>query len=403
MKTFISVEEALSIILDTVDVQPSEQVALADLLGRTLAQPIHSREDIPPFDNSAMDGFAVRSEDLQTLPALLSVIEDIPAGSFPEKTVEVGTCSRIMTGAPFPEGADAVAPVEWTEPGANGTVQFNRTPVSGENVRLAGKDVREGEQMFEPGQDITPPVIGMLAKLGYADAVVSVQPRVAVISTGDELVDPGETLGPGQIRDSNGPALVAQVTAAGAYPLLRLRASDSPESVRSVVTQALAADVIIFSGGVSVGDYDFIKQVLDEMGMELLFWKVRQKPGKPLAFGTLQGRIVFGLPGNPVSSAMCFEQFVRPALSKMLGRTTLHRPRYPALLDAPTPKKPGLHYFARGHAFYDEEGRLRVHDTGSQASNIYSSVVKANCVFHLPEAMDAPPVGTRVEIEWLDW
>ncbi len=403
MKEFISVVEARSIILGQMTPMPAERVAWADAVGRTLAEAIRSRDDIPPFDNSAMDGYAVRSADLQSLPVSLPIIEDIPAGTFPQKTVEPGACSRIMTGAPFPEGADAVVPVEWTEAGEAGRVQFNRAPEPGEHVRAAGQDVRNGERVFEPGQVITPPMVGMLTTLGYPTVEVAQRPRVAVISTGDELVDPSEALGPGKIRDSNGPALAAQVVSAGGEALPPIRASDTPESIRAIVEAALDADVLLFSGGVSVGSYDFVKQVLDEMGMELLFWKVRQRPGKPLAFGLLQGRRVFGLPGNPVSSAICFEQYVRPALAKMLGRRALLRPRYNARLDAPTPKKAGLHYFARGRASFDEAGCLRVRDTGPQASNLYSSMVKANCLFHLPEALEDPPAGTVVQVEWLEW
>ena len=403
MKEFISVEEARSIILGQMEALPAERVAWHEALGRTLAEAIRSRDNIPPFDNSAMDGYAVRSADLQTLPASLSVIEDIPAGTFPQKTVVPGTCARIMTGAPFPEGADAVAPVEWTEAGEEGQVQFNRAPQPREHVRDAGQDVRAGALVFEPGQVVTPPVVGMMMTLGYPDVAVAQRPRVAVISTGDELVDASEALGPGKIRDSNGPALAAQVVSAGGEALPPFHAQDNPESIRAVVEAALDADVLLFSGGVSVGSYDFVKQVLDEMGMALLFWKVRQRPGKPLAFGLLQGRRVFGLPGNPVSSAICFEQYVRPALAKMLGRRVLLRPLHAARLAAPTPKKPGLHYFARGIASFDEAGCLRVRDTGPQASNLYSSMVKANCFFHMPEAMEAPPVDTVVEVEWLDW
>ena len=404
MKKFISVAEARSIILGEIAPLPAERVAWTEALGRTLAESIRSRDNIPPFDNSAMDGYAVRTDDLRTLPAMLPVIEDIPAGVFPEKTVVPGTCARIMTGAPFPDGADAVAPVEWTEAAEDHAVRFNQAPTPGQHVRAAGQDVQDGELVFEPGQVVTPPTIGMLMTLGYPEVVVAQQPRVAVISTGDELVDASEALRPGKIRDSNGPALMAQVISAGGAPLPPLRADDSEQSIRAVVEQALEADVLLFSGGVSVGDYDFVKQVLDEVGMELLFWKVRQRPGKPLAFGLLRDRYVFGLPGNPVSSAICFEQYVRPALAKMQGRRELLRPRHAARLAAPTPKKARLHYFARGLAFFDEaDGRLLVRDTGPQASNLYSSMVKANCLFHMPEDMVDPPVGAPVEVEWLDW
>ncbi len=403
MREFISFEAARTLVLETVPRQPAVRLPVSEALGRTLAETIHSRDDIPPFPNSAMDGYAVRVADLRRLPATLRIVEDIPAGTFPQRVVAPGTCARIMTGAPFPEGADAVAPVEWTTTGKEGTVQFHRAPAPGQHVRPAGQDVRQDEVVFEAGQVVTPPVVGMLATLGFAAVPVRVPPRVAVVATGDELVGAEATPGPGQIRDSNGPALRAQVRTAGGEPMPPLLARDNLASIRAVVARALEADVLVFSGGVSVGQYDFIKKVLDEAGMALLFWKVRQRPGKPLAFGMLQGKPVFGLPGNPVSSAMCFEAYVRPALAQMLGRRTVVRPRHPATLSAPVRKVAGLHYFARGIAAFDDAGRLCVRDTGPQGSNIYSSVVRANCIIHLPPEMEDPPAGTAVTVEWLPW
>ncbi|MDX1545888.1 MAG: molybdopterin molybdotransferase MoeA [Rhodothermales bacterium] len=403
MKDFVPVEEARALILDRLAPQPSERVPLADLAGRMLAAPVVSREAIPPFDNSAMDGFAVRVEDLGTLPAVLRVTEEIPAGRHPQRRVEAGACARIMTGAPFPEGADAVAPVEWTEPGAEGTVRFLKAPAPGQHVRRAGRDVQQGAVVVEAGAVVTPPVVGVLAMLGYAEADAAVPPRVAVLSTGDELVDPAATPGPGQIRDSNGPSLAAQARHAGAAVLPPFRARDDEAALRAALKEALEADVLLFSGGVSVGDYDLVRQVLDAMGMERVFWRVRQRPGKPLAYGTLRGRHVFGLPGNPVSSAMCFEQYVRPALAALLGRREVLRPRHTAHLAEPLAKKAGLYHFVRGVAAVTEEGRLQVRATGDQASNLYTSVLRANCIIHLPEALEDPPAGTAVEIEWLRW
>lgn len=403
MQEFIAVDEAQSIIIDTVKKQPAENRSLHAVQGCTLAATVRSPEDIPRFENSAMDGYAVQTSDLAEVPATLRIIEDIPAGTKPERTVEPGTCAQIMTGAPVPTGADAVVPVEWTERVGNDEVRIERAPEPGQYVRPAGRDVREGQVVFEPGRVITPPAIGMLATLGVAKVPVRVPPTVAVIATGDELVDIDEKPGPGQIRNSNAPALAAQVRAAGGRCAAQVRARDDEEDIHRTIEQALGADVLVFSGGVSVGEYDLVKQVLDDMGMELKFWKVRQRPGKPLAFGVLQGTPVFGLPGNPVSSAMCFEQHVRPGLAKMLGRSALRRPRHPAILDKATPKVEGLHFFTRGFASFGDDGRLHVHDTGPQASNIYSSVVKANCIVHLPEGMAEPDPGTPVEIEWLRW
>lgn len=402
MKVFISVEEARSIIADHLPRCSTQALDYRATQGHTLAQDIISHDTIPPFDNSAMDGYAVRVEDLAHLPVQLTVIEEIPAGAFPQQTVVSGTCARIMTGAPFPEGANAVVPVEWTEAVEDDVIQFNRAPAMGQHVRRAGRDVQAGSVVIAKGTVVTPPVIGMLATLGYPTVEVAVPPSVAVISTGDELVDAAEALGPGQIRNANGPALAAQVQSAGGQAQTFL-ARDNKPSIRATLEQALVADVLVFSGGVSVGQYDLVKQVLDEFGIDLLFWKVKQRPGKPLAFGLIGDKPVFGLPGNPVSSAMCFEQYVRPALAQMLGRSEMQRPRHQALLAADTPKVEGLHFFARGIASFNENGQLTVRDTGPQGSNLYSSVVRANCIFHIPASLASAPAGTLVEVEWLRW
>ncbi len=400
--TFIALDEARRIEQRAARLTPQDVVPLRSSLGRTLAEDVVSRDLIPPFNNSAMDGYAVRVADLDELPATLSVVEEIPAGTTPSRSVGAGVCAQIMTGAPVPEGADAIVPVEWTDAGADRTVQVNRAPERGQYIRPAGQDVQRGDVMVEAGRVITPPIVGMLATLGVGSVPVRVTPTVAVIATGDELVPVDAEMGPGQIRNSNGPALVAQVQRAGANPVGPFVARDDEADIRRVIEEARGADVLVFSGGVSVGGHDYVKSVLDAMGMELYFWKVRQRPGKPLAFGALQDALVFGLPGNPVSSAMCFEQHVRPVLATMLGRKQIARPRHPAVLDAPSPKVENLHHFARGIASFGDDGRLHVRDTGPQASNLYSSVVRANCIIHLPEGLPEAEPGLEVEIEWLD-
>lgn len=403
MHEFVSVEEARAMILASMPVLAVERVPLSECLGRTLAEKVVSREAIPPFDNSAMDGYAVRIADLEDLPAQLRIAGVIHAGSYSDEPLHPGSCVGIMTGAPIPPGADTVVPVEWTKIETDGYVTITRRPQPEQHVRRAGTDVRMGATLFEPGDMVTPPAVGMLAATGYVEVAVRVRPRVAIVATGDELVGPGEPLGPGQIRNSNGPALAAQAISAGAVVGSPLVARDEPADIRAVLERALEADVIVLSGGVSVGEHDFVKQVLDEMGMELLFWKVRQRPGKPLAFGILDEKPVFGLPGNPVSSAVCFEQYVRPALARMMGRTNVVSERHTALLSTPIQKAAGLYHFVRGHAFVDEQAVLRVRDTGPQASNVYSSVVQANCLIHLPEEIENPRTGTPVGIEWLRW
>lgn len=403
MKSFIAVEEARSIVLHHVHALPAEDVAITRSVRRTLRQQVRSQDNIPPFTNSAMDGYAVRAGDVQFVPASLEIIEDIPAGAVAKMSIRPGACARIMTGAPVPDGAEAIVPVEWTSEAPQEHVLVNRAPRIGAHIRLEAEDMAAGDLVFEAGQVITPPMVGMMASLGVATVQVSRRPTVAVVTTGDELVPVTEPLAPGKIRDSNGPALAAQAVSAGGHVLGPLHAGDDLESIRAAVRTALAADVVLFSGGVSVGRYDYVRQVLDEMGIDLLFWKVRQRPGKPLAFGQIEGRTVFGLPGNPVSSAICFEQYVRPALAKMLGRTTVMPALVSAVLEEPTPKKAGLHYFSRGIATYDPAGCLQVRDTGPQASNLYSSMVQANCLIHLDEGMEHPAAGTPVMIEWLAW
>ena len=401
MDLFIPVEQALKHILETQSLCGEKELSLHDSLGFTLSRKVESKDEIPPFENSAMDGYAVRARDVSACPVRLHVIGEQPAGSITTLEVSERACIRIMTGALIPEGADAVVPVEWTEVETDSIVRIDRAPEIGQNIRPAGRDVKGGELVFEAGQLITPPVIGMLAALGYDSVWVRVPPLFAVIATGDELVEPGELLTPGKIRNSSGPALRAQVLDAGGRVLPLLLARDNLESIRNVLIGTKDADALIFAGGVSVGDYDLVKQVLDEAGMKMLFWKVKQRPGKPLAYGLLNNKPVFGLPGNPVSSAMCFEQYVRPAIAVMLGRQVIQRPRHPAVLLSDTPKVKGLHFLARGIAGFQEDGRLGVHDTGPQASNLYSSVVRANCIVHIKEELEQAPAGTPVEVEWL--
>ena len=403
MYTFIAVEEARKLVLDAVSAVPEERAGLSDALGRTLAEDIVSRETLPPFASSAMDGFAVRVPDLVSLPTVLRVVEDIPAGVVPQHRVEAGTCARIMTGAVFPTGADSVVPVEWTEPEGADHVRIEKASEAGQFVRPAGQDVQAGDQVFEAGQIITPAVVGMLASLGMGEVSVRAVPSVAIITTGDELVPVDSVLSPGQIRDSNGPALAAQVVAAGGRPLGPFHARDTPESTREALKTVRDADVMVVSGGVSMGERDIVRNVLGEAGWTFIFWKVRQRPGKPLAFGLLNGKPVFGLPGNPVSSSMCFEQYVRPALAKMLGRAESIVRISKAILSEPIRKSAGLHHFVRGIAEEGEDGRLHVRPTGLQGSNLYSSMAKADGFIHLAEGTEDPKAGEEVDFEWLRW
>ncbi|NQV71828.1 molybdopterin molybdotransferase MoeA [bacterium] len=400
MRTFISFDEARQIVLAEANGLGTERCSINDALGRILAEDIISQDNIPPFASSAMDGYAVRSEDVLE-GALLEVIEHIPAGQVPQRIVTAGSCARIMTGAPIPEGADAIIPREVSQE-KDGKVQFSTPTQKGKHIRPAAEDVRKGDLVFVNGQRITPPVVGMLATLGKDTVRVSKRPNVVVFSTGDEVVSPEKEPGPGQIRNSNGPALRAQVLMAGGLCPAYVHLPDNPATIREAILANSGADFMIFSGGVSVGDHDYVKEVLDDLGMELMFWKVRQRPGKPLAFGRLGKTLVLGLPGNPVSSSTCFMMYGNPIIEALLGAREPDAGERAVLLEDVT-KVSNLHYFARGILRQDAEGLSVVSLTGPQGSNLFGSVVKANCILHLPEGVALVEKGTVVQVDRLSW
>ena len=402
MKEFIGYEEARQIVVSSARRTDSERVLLHEALGRILAEPVISTTAIPPFDNSSMDGYAVRREDVTGLPAVLRVVGELSAGSWPSEPVRPGECVRIMTGAPTPAGIDSVVPVEWTEEVDERHVRITRTPGEGHAIRRTGMDVEAGERVFSPGVLLTPPAVGMLAAIGQRDVAVARRPRLSIIATGTEIVDHDTVPSPGQIRNSNGPALSAQTIASGGEVRDALTVGDDASLLRESVERGLESDVLVLSGGVSVGAYDLVKDVLSGLGVDLLFWKVRQRPGKPLLFGLYGEILVFGLPGNPVSASICFDRYVRPVIHAMLGRVTPDREQLDAVLTEPMQKVDGLRYFARGVYTRTESG-LTVRPSGSQSSGVYSALVEANCIIHLPEEMTDPPAGTTVQIEPLRW
>ncbi|MDO8447015.1 MAG: molybdopterin molybdotransferase MoeA [Deltaproteobacteria bacterium] len=400
----ISVEEALSIILSQVKVMGTERVDITSSLGRVIAEDIYVRRDNPPWDNSAMDGYAVRFEDIKGAtkenPAVLRVIEDLPAGYVAKKTVGKGEVVRIMTGAPVPKGADTVVMVEDTEKEGERARIFRETPL-GENIRKAGEDIKAGELVVPKGTMIRPAEVGIIATCGRAFVSVYQRPRVAVISTGDELVDVDEELSEGKILSSNSYTLSSMAAECGADAFQLGIAKDTREALKEKLQQALHADVIITSGGVSEGDFDFVKDVLKELGSEMKFWKVAMKPGKPLAFGTIGGKPAFGLPGNPVSCMVCFEQFARPSLLKMMGHGRIYRPVVQAVLKEEIKKKPGRKHFIRSFARL-EEGRYTVTTTGDQGSGILKSMVAANGLLIFPEELSTLKAGDVVKVQLID-
>lgn len=397
-------EDALKTVMAAVPVLGVEKVSLLDTLGRVLGEDIVALRDNPPWDNSAMDGFAVRYEDIKqahavTTPTVLKVIEDVPAGKFPAKAVGKGEAIRIMTGAPVPKGADTVLKVEDTE-NTPTSVKVFKEEKKGANIRLQGEDVRKGDCIIPKGKIIRPAEAGMLAILAKSFVFVYQRPRVAILSTGDELADLDERFSEEKIVNSNSYGIAAQAKEAGGLPMLLGIARDSPEDLKAKIRQGLNADFLVLSGGVSMGDYDFTRPVFQELGGEMNFWKLAIRPGQPVAFGKIGKTLAFGLPGNPVSSMITFEQLVRPAILKMCGSQTLARPVVQALFQEKFSKRPDRRHFLRG-ILWMENGMLMVRTTGSQGSGILTSMVKANGLIDIPVEVEKLKPGDVVNVQVL--
>jgi len=400
----INVEQALDKVLSHIQPLGSERVSILDTLGRVCAEDILANRDIPSFNNAGMDGYAVRSEDIQNAsaehPVQLEVIEDLPAGFIPRKRVERGNGIRIMTGALIPEGADAVVPVERSKKEGN-FVSIFMSSFPGDYIRNAGEDVKKGECVISAGDLINPAEIGMLASLGRSFVAVYQRATVAILCTGEELVDVDGDLDGTKIVSSNSYSLAAQVKDCGAIPIQLGIARDRKEEIQEKLLQGIRADVLVSSAGVSVGDYDFVKDVLNDIGVGIIFWKVAMKPGMPVVFGTVQGKPVFGLPGNPVSSMVSFEQFVRPSLLKMMGHRQLFRPVIDAILKEDLQKRPGRRHFMRAFVSF-EKGQYFVTPTGAQGSGILKSMVKANGLIVIPEDREIVKAREKVKVQLLD-
>ena len=401
----LSVEQALEQILEAFHPLESERVPIVDALGHVLAENICADVDIPPHSNSSMDGYAVLAADTagasREAPARLRVVGELAAGYVTETKVEPGAAIRIMTGAPIPPGADAVVKVEDTASEDEWVEIFAAAPL-GQYIRPAGEDVRQGELALRQGTVVRPQEIGMLATLGQKDVSVVRRPRVAILATGDEIVEIDALLAPGKIRNSNSYSNAAQVLRYGGIPVMLGIARDQVDELTEKIREGLAQGVDLFltSGGVSVGDFDVVKDVLAAEG-DIGFWRVRMKPGKPLAFGRIGDVPVLGLPGNPVSVMVSFEMFVRPAILKMLGRTDLERPTVEATLMDEVKRKDDRRHFLRVRV-EEQAGEYRATLTGGQGSGILSSMVKANGFAILPEEWTHAPAGARVRVMLLD-
>ena len=377
-------------------------LALADALGCVTATEIVAGADVPPFANTAMDGFAVRAADTTRAPVSLEVVGTLAAGSAPDRDVGPGQAVRIMTGAPIPPGADAVVMVERTSGGDDGRVTVEVTARPGDHIRGAGDDLRAGQVVFEPLTVLTPGHLGVLASLGHPEVSVFRPARVGVLSTGDELVDGPGPLRLGQIRDSNRPTLLALVRQAGCVPVDLGRAPDDEAAITAAVEDGLdRCDAMITSGGVSVGDFDYVKVVLDRLGA-MSWWQVAVKPAKPLAFGVVAGRPVFGLPGNPVSSMVSFELFARPALRRMTGHHRLFRPHVQAVADGGLRRRAdGKVHLVRVVASYGDDGRYHVTPSGGQGSHLLRAMALANALAVLPDG-EGVDEGDTVTVMLLD-
>jgi molybdopterin molybdotransferase len=404
MQGLTPLQDAQKTVLAATPVLGLEKVGLMEAIGRVLGEDVIAPRDNPPWDNSAMDGFAVRWEDIRqehaiTKPKILTVIEDVPAGKMAAKTVGPGQAIRIMTGAPVPKGADTVIKVEDTECTPESVTVFKEVE-RGANIRPQGEDVRKGDCIIAKGTQLRPAEVGMLAILAKSFVVAHQRPRVAILSTGDELADLDERLDEDKIVNSNSYGLAAAVQEAGGIPILLGIAKDQPAALKEKIAHGLNADILVLSGGVSMGDYDFTKAVFKELGAEMNFWKLAIRPGQPLAFGKIQGKLAFGLPGNPVSSMVTFEMLVRPAMLKMSGHRSYGRPVMQAAFQEKFSKRNDRRHFLRG--ILKKEGDvLTVRTTGDQGSGILTSMVKANCLIDVPEAVERLNPGDTVTVHVL--
>jgi molybdopterin molybdotransferase len=400
MKQAIRVAEAQAIILECISPLGVEKVALLDALHRVSAEAVLSPRHIPLHTNSAMDGYAVRHSDVHGAtaerPAVLEVIEVLPAGKMPQRQVAAGQAVKIMTGAPMPAGTDTVVQVEDTNASAT-RVEIYRAPRAGSNLRQRGEDVTRGACVLERQTRLRPAELGMLASVGKTQLLVYQRPRVAILATGDEIADLGDADSSDKIINSNSYTLAGQVVEAGGLPLLLGVAPDDRAEISRRIASGLQANMLITSGGVSVGDFDYVRDCLEQAGLMVRFWTVAVRPGSPVTFGMVGQVPVFSLPGNPVASMVTFELFVRPALRKMTGHTTFFRPGREAIIQDSVKKRQGVRTFLRG-VLRQQDRQAVVTTTGPQGSGILRSMSLANCLIDIPEDVEQLHPGDPVQV-----
>jgi molybdopterin molybdotransferase len=408
----VEVDHALERILAVVAPLPVEHAPLLGAAGRVISEPVRAQDNVPPFRNSAMDGFAVRCQDVAlatwNTAVVLPVASEVAAGDAAGAVLEPGTAIRIMTGAVLPDGADAVVRFEETDeahrtgraPASH--VRVFRGPRPGDNVREAGEDIARGCEVASAGQVLTPARLGLLASVGVAAAPVHRRPVVSILSTGNEVVPPGESLPSGKIRDSNAYVLAAMAQAWGAEVRLHGIARDTVENLTSHLRDARESDLVVTSGGVSLGDFDFVKDVLRAEG-EVNIWQVRMKPGKPLAFGVLGTTPLLGLPGNPVAAGVSFVLFGRPAILRMLGHRDVNPPLVNAITTEAIDNRGQRRHFMRVILEPDNDGVFRARAAGEQGAGVLSSLAAADALLVVPESLEHVPAGTRLQAIRLDW
>lgn len=400
----VSVEEAQKLVLDNTRLLDEIELSIEEALGLVLSADIISPMNLPLFTNSAMDGYAVRSEDTVSAspenPIHLKVVRTVRAGDFPDFSITSGNAAKIMTGAPVPDGADTVVRIEDADE-KDGNVILTGASEKGSNVRFEGEEIRSGEIALNAGVEITAAAAGFLTELGIKRVKVRRTPRVSVIVTGEELAGPEEEIKPGKIRDTNSVTLKAAISGEKAVLVSSGRVADRRPDIEEGIGKALGScDVLIITGGVSVGDYDFVKEILGGLGVEKIFWGVSQRPGGPMFFGRRKGTLVFGLPGNPASSLVCYYEYVRPAIRKMTGKNNIFLHEADALLQNPVSKKPGKTHYLRGYVSRDGE-KVYVKTSEEQGSHMLKSFAQANCLIVFREGDSYLPENSRVKVHLL--